>query len=207
VDSTRRVHYPAHLRVMEVLRPGSEPIALDDWFRKNFHPGILSFMVDELQLTPEELRREHEIWREFTSGVVPEFYPGFLDALAAYQAQNGTVVVVSHSEEHVIRSHYEAAADGHRVMPDLVFGWDLPPERRKPSPYPVLETMRRFGLTTADVLVVDDLKPGIDMALAAGVDAAAACWGHNIPEIREFMARTCVATFATVAEFAEFILK
>ena len=42
---------------------------------------------------------------------------------------------------------------------------------------------------------------------AAGVDAAAAGWSHNIPAIREFMQRTCVAYFSTVPEFAEFILR
>ncbi|MGE5235812.1 MAG: HAD family hydrolase [Acidobacteriota bacterium] len=207
VDGTRRVHYPAHLRAMEILRPGWEPVSLDTWFRKNFDPGIMSFLVDELGMTPEELAREHEIWREFTSREVPHFYPGFLEALASYRAHGGKVVVVSHSEEHVIRSHYRGAENGHRVVPDLVFGWDLGPDRRKPSPYPVHETIRRLGLQARDVLVVDDLKPGIDMAITAGVDAAAAGWSHDIPAIRDFMKRTCVAYFATVAEFAAFILE
>jgi beta-phosphoglucomutase-like phosphatase (HAD superfamily) len=88
-----------------------------------------------------------------------------------------------------------------------VFGWDLGPALRKPNPYAVHETLRRLGLDRREVLVVDDLKPGVDMAVAAGVDVAAACWSHDIPPIREFMERTCVATFATVAEFAEFILR
>ncbi len=192
---------------MEVLRPGKTPVDLETWFAKNFDPGILAYLVDELGLTPEELKIEHRIWREFTSREVPQFYPGFLEALAAYQARGGRIVVVSHSEEHVIRAHYAAASNHHRVTPDLVFGWDLAPEERKPSPYPVVETMRRLNLAPRDVLVVDDLKPGIDMALAAGVDAAAACWGHDIPLIRDFMRRTCIATFATVPEFAAFVLR
>jgi HAD superfamily hydrolase (TIGR01509 family) len=207
VDGTQRVHYPAHRRVMEILRPDSVPIDLDTWFRKNCHPGILSYLIDELGMTPEELEIEHEIWREFTSRERPEFYPGFLAALAAFQDRGGLVVVVSHSEEHVIKAHYAAAPGDRRVAPDLVFGWDLGPEQRKPHPYPVLETMRRFDLASREVLVVDDLKPGIDMARAAGVDAAAACWAHDIPEIRAFMERNCVATFDTVAEFAAFVLR
>ena len=206
VDGTRRVHYPAHRRAMEVLRPGVEPVSLETWFEKNFDPGIMGFLVDELGLSPEELEVEHRIWREFTSRDVPRFYTGFLEALAAYQRRGGLVVVVSHSEEHVIRAHYAAAANGSSVTPDLVFGWDLGPDRRKPSPYPVLETLRRLELAPRDVLVVDDLKPGIDMALAAGVDAAAAFWSHHIPAIRAFMRETCVATFDTVEEFADFVL-
>jgi HAD superfamily hydrolase (TIGR01509 family) len=200
------VHYPAHVRAMEVLRPGRPVVDLETWFRKNFDPGITAYLVDELGLTPAELEIEHRIWREFTSSMTPNFYPGVLEALAAFQRQGGLVVVVSHSEEAVIRSHYDQAADGHRVTPDLVFGWDLGHERRKPHPYPVLETLRRLRLKPAEVLVLDDLKPGIDMAVAAGVDAAAACWSHELPEIREFMRRSCVACFATVAELRDYLL-
>ncbi len=207
VDGTRAVHYPAHRRAMEVLRPGVEPVDLETWFAKNFDPGIMGFLAGELGLTPEELEVEHRIWREFTGSRTPEFYPGMLEALSAYQRAGGRLVVVSHSEERAIRAHYAAASDGYGVMPDLVFGWELGPDRRKPRPYPVLETIRRLDLDPRDVLVVDDLKPGIDMARAAGVDAAAACWSHDLPVIRAFMERTCVACFATVAEFAGFILR
>ena len=192
---------------MEQLRPGLPKVSLETWFEKNFDPGILSFLVDELGLTTDELALEHRIWREFTSRETPHFYPGFLEALAAYRERGGHIAVVSHSEEHVIRAHYGGAANGHGVVPDLVFGWDLEPDRRKPNPWPVLETLRHFDLEPRDILVLDDLKPGIDMAAAAGVDAAAAGWSHDIPRIREFMKRTCVAYFQTVPEFAEFVLR
>jgi len=207
VDSTRRVHYPAHLRSMEVLRPDLPPIDIETWFQKNCDPGIMQFLLDELRLTPDELAVEHEIWRGFTARITPHFYPGFLEALAEYKAADGRVAVVSHSESNVIMGHYRAAAGSLGVEPDLVFGWDLEPEQRKPNPFPVHEAVRQLGLEPRDVLVVDDLKPGIVMAQAAGVDAAAAGWAHDISSIREFMRETCVAYFATVGEFAEFILR
>jgi phosphoglycolate phosphatase/pyrophosphatase PpaX len=138
---------------------------------------------------------------------VPHFYPGFLEALSAYKARGGRVAVVSHSESHVIRGHYAGAGNGHGVLPDLVFGWDTEPDKRKPSPHPVFETLRELDLEPRDVLVVDDLKPGIDMAQAARVDAAGVGWSHSIPSIREFMKRVCVAYFETVSEFADFILE
>ncbi len=207
MDSTRRVHYPAHLESMRVLRPEMEPIDLETWFRKNCDPGIMEFLLDELRLTPEELVVEHRIWREFTARVTPHFFPGFLEALAEYKARGGRIVVVSHSESNVIMAHYRAAAGSPGVEPDLVFGWDLEPAQRKPNPVPVLESARRLGLAPRDVLVVDDLKPGIVMAQAAGVNAAGAGWAHDISVIREFMRQSCVAYFATVAEFRDFILR
>ena len=88
-----------------------------------------------------------------------------------------------------------------------MFGWDLEPDKRKPNPFPVHEAVRQLALEPRDVLVVDDLKPGIVMAQTAGVDAAAAGWAHDISSIRDFMRETCVAYFATVQEFAEFIVR
>jgi phosphoglycolate phosphatase/pyrophosphatase PpaX len=51
--------------------------------------------------------------------------------------------------------------------------------------------MERFGLGREELLVLDDLKPGADMAAAAGVDFAAAGWGHSIPMIRKAMEGLC----------------
>ena len=206
VDTTPTVHHRAHRASLALLRPGQEAVDVETWFAKNFHPGILSYLRDELGFSDSEMAIEHQVWREHTALALPEFFPGILETLAEYQRRGGAVVVASHSEEDVIRSHYRAARNGHTVNPDLVFGWDLPPEQRKPHPYPVLETLRRLDLERSDVLVLDDLKPGVDMAHAAGVDVAAAGWSHDIPAIREFMRRNCVATFDTVAEFAEFLL-
>jgi phosphoglycolate phosphatase/pyrophosphatase PpaX len=207
VDSTRGVHHPAHIRSMQVLRPDERVVDLETWFRKNFDPGITSYLMDELGFSEAEMEVENSIWREFSQNGRSQFFPGFLEALARYQECGGCFVVASHSEEDVIRAHYRAGANGATVQPELVFGWDLGPEKRKPKPYAVLETLRRLGLRRDEVLVVDDLKPGIDMARAARVDAAAAGWCHNISEIREFMSRECVATFETVEEFAQYILQ
>ncbi len=207
VDGTRLVHHPAHLRAMEVLRPHVEPVDLETWFAKNFDPGITPYLVEELGFSDQEMLVENEIWREFAIRGRPPFYDGFLEAVAAFKARGGAVVIASHSEEDVIRAHYKEGSNGVSVEPDLVFGWDLGPDRRKPNPYPVHETLHHLDLDPGEVLVVDDLKPGVDMANAAGVDAAAAAWAHNIPLIRDYMQQNCVASFDTVAEFAEFVLR
>jgi phosphoglycolate phosphatase/pyrophosphatase PpaX len=72
---------------------------------------------------------------------------------------------------------------------------------------PAHETLRQLRLGPLDVLVVQDLKPGVDAANVACVDAAVAGWSHNIPSIGDFMNRLCAAHFATVPEFAEFMLQ
>jgi phosphoglycolate phosphatase/pyrophosphatase PpaX len=202
VDGTATIHYPAHLRAMELLRPGREPVDLEGWFRRNFDPGIMQFLTGELGMTGAELQAEYAIWREFATSRSPRFYDGFLEALVDFRARGGLVAVVSHSEADVVQRHYDAVG----FRPDTIFGWDLGEERRKPSPWPIHELRRLHGLEAAEILVVDDLKPGVVMSQAAGVPVAAAGWAHRIPEIESFMRQSCIAYFETVSQFRQFVV-
>ena len=204
VNSTALIHHPAHLQTMALLRPNECPVDLETFFLKNFHPGIMPFFQDELGMDAAELETELTIWRAMMASHTPDFFPGFLEALDAYQRQGGRIAVVSHSEVEVIRRHYQEA--GPHLVPDLIYGWDPDPARRKPSPYPVQQILRALALPPEQVLVVDDLKPGVVMAHAAGVAVAAAGWAHDIPDIRSYMEANCVAYFERVADFARFIL-
>ena len=69
----------------------------------------------------------------------------------------------------------------------------------------VRDLMRRFSLRPEELLVVDDLKPGYDMARAAGVDFAAVGWANDIPQIEAFMRRNCALYFKTPEAFAAFL--
>ena len=64
--------------------------------------------------------------------------------------------------------------------------------------------MKKFDLKPSEILVLDDLKPGYDMARAAGVDFAAAGWANDIPSIENFMRKNCDYYFKTIREFEEF---
>lgn len=189
VDSSATVHFPAHLEVMKKLRPNYPIIDLNTWFEKNFDPGIITFLTEEIGLNKEEMDEEYRIWQEFNESRNPPFYPGFPELMRDYIREGGIIAVVSHSTGLHIRRHYEKGAPG--VMPDFIFGWDHDPDRRKPSPWPVIRILEETGLNREDVLVVDDLKPGVEMAKAAGVPVAAAGWGHSIPSIREAMMELC----------------
>ncbi len=189
VNSTATVHYPAHLEVMKRMRPGEPHIVLDEWFRKNFHPGVMAYLTEELGFSEEEMTEEFRIWQEFNNDRNPPFFEGLPELLKQYQERGGLLTVVSHSTAVHIRRHYSVGA------PDLVVshihGWEHEEERRKPSPWPVQQILKETGLKPSEVLVVDDLKPGVDMARAAGVPVAAAGWGHHVPEIQEAMSRLC----------------
>ncbi len=205
LDSTASIHHPAHVAAMASLRPGEPAVDLEGFFLKNFHPGFQDFLRGELAFTDAEMAVEYRIWREHAERGRPHFYPGFLDALRAHRSQGGRFVVVSHSEADIIRGHYlEAGGD---LMPDAIFGWEAGEGRRKPDPWPVLETLRRFHLDPGAVLVVDDLRPGILMAQAAGVASVAAGWAHRLAPIRVYMEANTLAVLDTVEDFAAFILQ
>jgi phosphoglycolate phosphatase/pyrophosphatase PpaX len=202
VNSTATIHYPAHLRAMSVLRPGLKPIGLEGWFLKNFEPGLLPYLRDELGMNEEELAVEYRIWRECNLRTRAPFYRGFLDVLRRFRAEGGRIAVVSHSEADLILEDYRRGDTGGPVEPELIFGWDPEEQRRKPSPWPLREILRTFGLAAEEVLVVDDLKPGLAMARAAGVPMAAAGWAHRIEEIRAYMLERCEAYLESIDELA-----
>lgn len=206
VDSTALVHHPAHVAGLAALRPGQPALDLEGWFLKNFDPGIGVYLRDELGLNAEELREELDIWREHTRQVNPPFYPGFVETLHRFRAAGGIIAVVSHSEADVVQRHYGAATTGQPLLPDLVFGWEQEEQRRKPSPWPAEQILRTFGLQPRQALIVDDLKAGVLMGQRAGVAVAAAGWGHRIAPIEAYMRAHCVAYFATVGDFAQYVL-
>ena len=80
----------------------------------------------------------------------------------------------------------------------MIFGWECPPEKRKPAVWPLEQIMEKWGFRPEELLVVDDLKPGYDMARAAGVPFAAAGWANDIPQIETFMRQNCGQYFKTV---------
>lgn len=201
VNSSASIHYPAHLKSMQTLRPGQQPVTLEQWFLKNFDPGIMQFLSEELGLSEQELQQEYAIWRSYTTSHTPEFYPGYIAALNKYRQAGGRITVVSHSEVDIIKSHY-----GDFPL-DAIHGWDRDTEKRKPNPWPVQQILKQLQLQPEQALIVDDLKPGVLMSQASGVAIAGAGWGHRIPQIEAYMRQNCCAYLTTVEEFAEFILQ
>ena len=81
----------------------------------------------------------------------------------------------------------------------------MPRERRKPQPYALYDIMEKLGFTADQMLVLDDLKPGYDMARAANVRFAAAGWSNDILEIEAFMRGNCDLYFKSVAQFRDYL--
>ena len=201
VNSTATIHHPCFEAYLQRYYPGRS-CTLEDYFIKNFSPGFVPMCREEYGMSDEDLAQEGLFWREWVKDHIPAAYPGIREIMERQRTEGGLLCVISHSYEDNIRRDY--AANG-LPAPDLVFGWEQPLERRKPYPWPLEEILRRYDLAPSELLMIDDLKPGYDMATACGVDFAAVGWANDIPAIERFMRQNCQNYFKTVAELAAFL--
>lgn len=202
VRSEATVNYPSFLHALDHFRPG-QTIALEDFTRWCFSPGFFVMCREKFGFNDEEMKEEFQMWLEFLRSRIPPAFPGIERIIRRQKELGGIICVVSHSGIENITRDYRAHFD---MLPDAIYGWDLPEHQRKPSTFPLEDIMQRFGFTARELLVVDDLKPGYDMARAAGVDMAFAAWGrNNVPEIPAFMKQYCDFSFDTVEELEAFL--
>lgn len=201
VNSTATIHYPAYVAYINQHKPGPL-LTLEEYFSYNFDPGVIPMFRDICGLSEQEMEEEEAFWVEYVKDHIPEAYRGMKEILQDHRQKGGLICVVSHSFSHYILRDYKANG---LPEPDMVFGWELEAPLRKPAPYALYEIMKKYELKPEELLVVDDLKPGYDMACAAGVPFAAAGWANDVPKIEQFMRKNCDLYFKHVEELAEFL--
>lgn len=202
VKSTPDIHYPSFIEALKTLRPDIH-LSLEEFVSYCFSPGFSQLCKDVLKFNETEQEYQYKIWKSYTKEKCPEFYSGFPEFISEYKKLGGIICVVSHSEsEQIIRDYLLHCG----ITPDSIFGWELEEHQRKPNSYPVIEIMKKFNLNNNEILVLDDLKPGLDMAKSCNVEFAGAGWSHIIPEIKNYMKNNSNYYFPTVESFKEFIL-
>lgn len=205
VDSTATVHFPCFVKYLKERYPHlADNYTLESYLVKNFHPGIVSLLRDEVGLSESELAEEEAYWSEYVKSHFPRAYDGIREIMLEFRRRGGLLVIDSHSFEENIRR--DLVANG-LPTPDYIYAWDLPKEERKPSPYTLFDLMKRFSLSPDEIIVVDDLKPGYDMARGAGVDFAAAGWAYDVPEIEDFMRKNCDYYLKEVKDLYELLFE
>ena len=201
VNSTATIHHPCFVRFLEEFYPGRS-CSLEEYFLKNFSPGFLAMCRGEYGMDDETLEKETAYWRAYVASRVPKAYPGIRELMQRHRREGGMLAVISHSYRDNLLRDYRLNG---LPEPDLIFGWEMPPEKRKPSPWPLQEVLRQSGLPPEQVLVIDDLKPGYDMAKSCGVPFAAAGWANDIPEIEAFMRHCSGLYFKTVSALTAYL--
>lgn len=201
VNSTATIHHPCFQAYLDSRFPG-RTCSFEQYLLWNFDPGFLAMCKDIYGMTDADLDDELVFWREYVANHIPTAYPGMKEIMERHVSEGGILCVVSHSFEHNILRDYE-----HNSLPTphAVFGWDYPPEQRKPNPYPLQKIMETYDLAPSELLMIDDLKPGYDMALACGVDFAAVGWSNDLPQIENFMRGNCKYYFKTIESLKFFL--
>ncbi|MBO5837533.1 MAG: HAD family hydrolase [Oscillospiraceae bacterium] len=202
VQSEATINYPYFCYILDQFRPGST-ITLEEYIHGCFYMGFAQMCREKYQFTEEELTQEYLGWKEYIRSHIPAPYPG-IDAVIRRQKENGGLVcVVSHSSSENITRDYKTHFG---ILPDDIYGWDLPEHQRKPNPYPLEQIMKKYNLAPEEILVVDDMKPACQMAEKVGVAVAFAHWGKSDnPEICKQMRQICQFSFETPKEMEDFL--
>ena len=198
VDSTATIHYPSFIEYLKDYRPELvNNYTFESFIVKNFDPGIVALLADEVGLNEEEMKHEEQYWLDFVETRFPHAYPGMKEIIENFKARGGIVAIASHSMTKYIERDYR-----HNGLPeaDIIYGWDIPKDKRKPSPWCISDLAERYDLKPEEILVVDDLKPGYDMARGGGAHFAAAGWAYNVPSIEAFMRANCDYYLSSVSE-------
>lgn len=202
VQSETTINYPYFCYILDHFRPG-RTITLEEYTLGCFHQGFANMCREKFQFTEQELVEEYLGWKSYIRNHIPASFPGIEKIIRKQKEEGGLLCVVSHSSEENITRDYKAHFG---ILPDAIYGWDYPEEKRKPSTFPLEDIMARYGLTSKDMLVVDDLKPAWEMCSKAGVPIAFAGWGKlDVPQIVEEMESLCDFSFRSTEELYSFL--
>ncbi len=203
VETTRDIHYPSFLKSLSVLRTGMK-IGFPEFMKKCFSPGFFAFLENDLKYSKEEVLYQEKIWKKDVLSVIPRAYDGIKNILVKIKQSDGIIAVVSHSVEEIILRDYK---ENFGILPDIVFGGNLPDDMRKPSPYPLEKIAEKYNLKPSNMVVVDDLKPGLDMAEAFGVDFYAAGWSHCDDTIKDYMKKHAKGYLENVSDLEKVLFE
>ena len=181
VDSSESIHYPIYLEIMSEIRPNIEPLTADGFIEMNRLSGIKRYYTEDLSFDGKEWNDAYDFWVSHPlRKTIPDFYKGFLEMFDLFKSNGGIVAVVSHSDEESIRMHYNSFSSSYLL--DKVIGASKDPSNNKPYTLPLRNIIQEFNLSNYDIIVIDDLDPGIDMAVKMDVDTIGVGWSHENPD-------------------------
>lgn len=184
VDSTGYIHYPSFVAALKELRPGQPVLSLNDFVDYCFKPGFAELCRDIIKFNSDEQKRQQEIWHTYNEQKRADFFEGFPEFVQKFKQKGGIVTVVSHSESQKIEQDYLQSCG---FKPDIIFGWELGPDKVKPHTYPVRKILEQFDLKPTEALILDDLRPALEMAHKCDVPFGAAGWSPKTPTIQKWM--------------------
>ncbi len=202
VQSELTVNFPYLLMTLKTIRPGMT-ITPEKYADGCFRLGFADMCRQNFGFTEQELLDEYLGWKEYIKTHIPAPFPGIGNIIRRQKALGGKLFVVSHSCNENITRDYEK---NFGILPDGIFGWDLPEALRKPSDYALKTIMEQYGFAPREMLVVDDMLLGCTMAKKQHVPVAFAAWGRQgCPGILQEMRQACDFSFDTTRQLENFL--
>jgi phosphoglycolate phosphatase/pyrophosphatase PpaX len=190
----KTLSYPFFCIELEQFRPGAT-MSFEEYVLECHRVGFAGLCRERFQFTDEEMKLEHKQWMDYILQNIPAPYPGIEQIIHRQKEEGGLVCVVSHSHVDNISRDYEAHFG---IQPDAIYGWELPPEQRKPNTWPLEDIMARFNLSSDEILVIDDMKLACMMAAPLDVNVCYAGWsGMGIQSLYDEMVQLCHLAFDT----------
>lgn len=204
VQTERYIDFPYFKDFLAEIRPGTNLT-----FRQYVEDCNNMVFADVCRLrwnmTDEEQAQEYQGWKAYYRDNPHPIFPGIEQVIARQKAAGGLVCVASLSREEDILRDYNTHFG---IVPDAIYDYELPADKRKPSSWPLQDLMERFHLKPEEILVVDDMKLGWMMASGAGVDIAYAAWSKaEFPDLTAEMRGLCRYSFDIVEQFLHFLFK
>lgn len=204
VQSEATVNFPFFKSILAQWRPG-RTVTLQEYIDGCCNLGFANMCRQWFGFTEHELEEEYLGWQEYIKTRVPLPFSGVDAIIRRQKEEGGYVCVVSHScAQNITRDYTQHFG----ILPDDIYGWDLPEEKRKPSVFPLEDIMAKYGFAPRELLVVDDMKPAWEMAHKAGVPIAFAAWGRQAyPRILAEMKALCDFTFDAPEHLEKFLFE
>lgn len=201
VRSAETVNYPQFLKVLHELRPERE-LSLEDYLLFSAQPGYHEMCQEMFGFSKEEMDYMFQDWTAYVKTHIPEQFEGMEQILHRQKAAGGMICVSSHSSVENITRDWQFHFN---LVPDKIYSWELGEGRRKPAPYALEDIMYCYHLQPQELVMIDDLKPGYDMARQCGVDFIAAGWAHPFQALKDIMRQNCDYYLESVDQLENFL--
>ncbi len=202
VNSSQSIHYPAFLHTLKTLRPLVEPLTFQDFNHYCFVYGFNHLCRFRYAFNEAEIQIEYKIWKSYTENRQAKPFDGWKDLLIKFKNMGGKVVVVSYSESKEIIRDYQ---DHFGFGPDLIFAHDHGPEKLKPHAFPIYQVIEKLNVLREEILVIDDMPVGYEMAKNANVDFIWAQWAYFDETLNKHILNTAHKALFDVIELYQIL--
>ena len=202
VQTEKTIGYPYFRDYIARIRPGKN-LSYEEYVHDCNNMVFADMCRQRWKFTEEELLEEYLGWKEFSRKNTPPLCPGIDRIIRRYKELGGILCVSSLSTKEIIERDF---IHHFGFLPDAIYDYDLPTDRRKPATYALENIMEKFNLQPADLIMIDDMKLGWKMAKDVGVTTGFAGWSKiEFPELTKEMTALCDYTFPTTTQLEMFL--